>query len=104
MLPFLIYFVAGALTGYHLYTLIALAAYGAPFNPLEFVAFMGSVGLVLAGYVSLFRPYAAARIALIASLLVWGFYGPAIAKLTRARFASVAIVTASPQLSPASPI
>ncbi len=98
MLPFLVYFAAGSLTGYQLYTLIALAVYGAPFNPLEFVAFLGSVGLLLASYVSLFRPHAAARIALISALFVWSFYGPAIAKLTRARFAGVAVVTSSEQI------
>ena len=91
MLPFLIYFAAGALAGYHVYTLMALAVYGAPLNPLEFVALLGSVGLLIASYVSVFRPYAAARIALIAALMVWSFYGPAIAKLTRARLAGVAV-------------
>jgi hypothetical protein len=83
MLPFCLYFVAGVITGFHVLTLLALAVYGAPSSPLELVSLMGSLGLVIAAYVSLFKPHAAARLALLASLAVWCFYGPAIAKSIR---------------------
>ena len=85
MLPFAIYFIAGTVTGFHVYTLLSLAVYGAPFNPLEFVSLLGSFGLLIAAYVSLFRPNAGARIALIAALTVWCFYGPAVARILRTR-------------------
>ena len=80
MLPFCLYFVAGVITGFHVYTLVILTVDGAPFNPFEFVSLLGSLCLLVAAYVSLFRPYAAARLALLASLAIWCFYGPAIAK------------------------
>lgn len=80
MLPFFLYFVASLITGFHVYTLLALAVYGAPANPLELVSLLGSLCLLIAAYVSLFKPNAAARLALIACLAIWCFYGPAIAK------------------------
>ena len=84
MLPFILYFVTGVATGFHVYTLL-FAAYGAPLNPLELVSLLGSLCLLIAAYISLFRPHAAGRLALIACLLMWCFYGPAIANLVRAR-------------------
>jgi hypothetical protein len=84
MLPFCLYFVAGIATGFHVYTL-ALAIYGATLNPLEFVSLLGSLCLLIAAYVSLSKPNAAAKIALLASLMIWCFYGPAIAKSVRTR-------------------
>ncbi|MFZ0299991.1 MAG: hypothetical protein WAM13_16685 [Candidatus Sulfotelmatobacter sp.] len=85
MLPFCLYFVAGIVTGFHVYTL-ALAMYGARLNPLELVSLLGSLCLLIAAYVSLFKPNAAAKIALLASLMIWCFYGPAIAKSVRTKF------------------
>jgi len=86
MLPFVLYFVTGVVTGFHIYTLLSFAAaYGAPLNPLELVSLLGSFCLFFAAYLSLFRPYAAGRLALIACLFMWCFYGPAIANLVRAR-------------------
>jgi len=85
MLPFLLYFVAGVITGFHVYTLLALTVYGVPFNPLELVALLGSLCLLIAAYVSLFKPFAAARLALLACLALWCFYGPAIAKSIRTK-------------------
>jgi hypothetical protein len=83
MLPFFLYFVASVITGFHVYTLLALTVYGAPSNPLELVSLLGSLCLLISAYVSLFKPYAAARLALIACLAIWCFYGPAIAKSIR---------------------
>ncbi len=85
MLPFLLYFVAGVITGFHVYTLLALTVYGVPFNPLELVALLGSLCLLIAAYLSLFKPFAAARLALLACLALWCFYGPAIAKSIRTK-------------------
>jgi hypothetical protein len=84
MLPFCLYFVAGIVTGLHVYTL-ALAMYGAQLNPLELVSLLGSLCLLAAAYVSLSKPNAAAKIALLASLMIWCFYGPAIAKSVRTK-------------------
>jgi hypothetical protein len=86
MFPFCLYFVVAVITGFHVYTLLALAVYGAPSNPLELVSLVGSLGLLIAAYVSLFKPSAAARIALLACLAIWCFYGPAIAKSVRTKF------------------
>lgn len=43
MLPFSLYFAASVITGFHVYTLLALAVYGAPPNPLELVSLLGSL-------------------------------------------------------------
>ena len=49
-------------------------------DPLELVSLVGSLCLIIAAYLSLFKPHAAARLALLASLAIWCFYGPAIAR------------------------
>src|ERR1700739_2051599 len=84
MLPFCLYFVAGIVTALHVYTL-ALAVYGAGLNPFELVSLLGSLCLLIAAYVSLSKPNVAAKIALLASLMLWCFYGPAIAKSVRTK-------------------
>ncbi|MGA2335581.1 MAG: hypothetical protein WA383_11920 [Terriglobales bacterium] len=80
MIPFFLYLAAGVATGFHVYTLLMLAVVGAPVDLLEFVSLAGSLGLLVAAYLSLFKPNAAARLALPASLAIWCFYGPAIAR------------------------
>ena len=92
MLPFFLYFVTGIVTGFHVYTLLSLSVYGAPFNPLELVSLLGSLGLVIAACLSLFRPFAAGRLALVAALAIWCFYGPAVAKIVGTRIGAANIV------------
>ena len=87
MLPFLLYFTTGVVTGFHVYTLLSFAVNGAPFHPLELISLWGSLCLLIAAYISLFRPFAAGRLALVASLAIWCFYGPAIANMVRSRHA-----------------
>ena len=87
MLPFLLYLIAGLLTGLQVYSLVALGAYGAPVSPLEFLSLLGSLTLLVAAYVSLWRPRAGARVALIAALLIWCFYAPATLNTVRGRLA-----------------
>jgi hypothetical protein len=93
MLPFILYFVTAVVTGFHLYSLLSFALYGSPFNLLELVALLGSFGVLIAAYVSLFRPQAGARLALIACLAMWCFYAPALAKLVRAKMAKPAAIS-----------
>jgi len=78
MLPFFLYLVAGAVTGCHVYTLLMLAMLGAPVDPLELVSMAGSLCLLVAAYLSLFKPRAAAKLALLASLAIRCFYSPAM--------------------------
>ena len=93
MLPFLLYFLAGTVTGFHVYTLLSMTLFGVAFNPLELVSLLGSSGLLIAASVSLFKPHVAARIALVACLLTWSFYGPAIASVVRNKFGKQAVVS-----------
>ena len=88
MLPFILYLVTAVVTGFHLWSLLSFALYGAPFNLLELVSLLGSLCLLIAAYVSLFRPHVGARLALIACLVMWCFYAPAIAKLVRTKLSS----------------
>jgi hypothetical protein len=85
MFPFCLYFITGIITGFHVYTLMLLSLYGVPINPLEFVSLLGSLCLLIAAYLSLFKPRAAAKLALLASLSIWCFYAPALAKSIRTR-------------------
>ena len=89
MLPFILYVVTGVVTGLHVYTLM-FAGFGMPFNPLELISFLGSLCLLLAAYLSLFKPDAAARLALVAALAMWCFYGSALANRVRAHFGRTA--------------
>jgi hypothetical protein len=93
MLPFVIYFVTAIVTGVHLLTLLSLAAYGVTVSPFELLAVLGSFLTLIAAYVSLSRPYAAARIALLAAILMWSFYGPAIATYVRGRLAKRSVLS-----------
>lgn len=82
MLPFFLYSLAGAITGVHLLLLIGTRV---PLHPLQYVSLAGSLFLIVAAYLSLFRPYVAARVALLASLAIWSFYSPAIARVIESR-------------------
>jgi hypothetical protein len=93
MLPFILYFVTAVVTGLHLWNLLSFALYGAPFNLLELLSLLGSFCVLIAAYVSLFRPHASARLALIACLVMWCFYAPALAKLVRTKLAKPAAVS-----------
>jgi hypothetical protein len=93
MFPFILYFVTAVVTGFHLWSLLSFAVYGAPFNLLELLSLVGSFCLLIAAYISLFRPHAGARVALIACLVMWGFYAPAIAKLVRTKLAKPAVLS-----------
>lgn len=80
MFPFILYLVTGFISGIYIYSLLSLTLYTAGFNALELLALMGCLCLIIAAYVSLARPREGARIALIAALMIWCFFGPAIAK------------------------
>ena len=93
MLPFVLYFVTAVVTGFHVYTLLSFAVYGVPVNLLELLSLLGSFCLLIAAYISLFRPHAAARLALLACLVIWSFYAPAIAKIVRTRWVKPAAMS-----------
>ena len=80
MLPFIVYFAAGAVTAFHVYVLVGI---GKALNVLEFASLLGSVCLIVSGYISLFKPSVAAKLALIASLAAWCFYAPGIAAIAK---------------------
>jgi hypothetical protein len=84
MLPFAIYLITALLTGFHVYSLLSLAVYGVPATLLEPASLVGSVWLLAAAYVSLFRARVGAKIALPSSLLAWCFYAPALLGTMRA--------------------
>jgi hypothetical protein len=93
MLPFFLYLFAGAITGFHICTLLLATMNGGPVNSLPVIALFGSFCLLIAAYVSLYRPQAAAKIALIAALAMWSFYGPAIANVIRAKLARRSVLS-----------
>jgi hypothetical protein len=96
MLPFSLYATAGILTTVHLYLLLVFAAYAPAANLLEWVALAGSLCLLSAAGISLFKPRAAARVALIACLLLWTFYAPATVKTLQTKVLRHRVVTEHP--------
>jgi hypothetical protein len=95
MLPFILYFITAIFTSIHLLTLMSLWAYGAQVNSFELLALLVSFCLLIAAYLSLFRPYAAARLALLAALIMWSFYAPAIAHYVRGRLQKRSVLSAA---------
>jgi hypothetical protein len=93
MFPFSLYAIAGILTGVHLYLLLGLTAYAPAANLLEWIALAGSLCLLAAAGISLFKPRAAARVALIACLLIWTFYAPATVKTLQTKVLRHRVVT-----------
>jgi len=93
MLPFSVYFVTAVVTGFHMCVLLSFVVYGVPVNPLEMISLLGSFCLLIAAYLSLYKPRAAGRLALLACLAMWCFYAPAIANSVRAKFAKPAAVS-----------
>jgi hypothetical protein len=49
---------------------------GAPVNPLNCAALLGSVTLLAAGVLTLFRARIGVKLGLVGALLLWVFYGP----------------------------
>ena len=84
MLPFVLYAATGVVAAFHLYYLLVLSSFGVPQNSWEFISLLLSLGIVVCGYISLYKPVLAARIVLIAALGMWFFYGPAIVATARA--------------------
>ena len=84
MLPFILYVAAGALTAFHVYALWTAGISGVPHNILELISLLGSLCLIGSGYISVFRPARAAKLALVASLGMWCFYAPAMVATIRA--------------------
>jgi len=84
MLPFLLYATTGTITGWHIYFLLTLGAFGVPQNAWEVISLPLALCIVICAYISLYRPVLAARMALVASLGMWCFYGPAIVATSRA--------------------
>jgi hypothetical protein len=93
MLPFSLYATAGILTAVHLYLLLVFAAYAPAANLLEWVALAGSLCLLSAACISLFKPRAAARVALIACLFIWTFYAPATVKTLQTKVLRPRVIT-----------
>jgi len=57
------------------------------------ISLVGSFCLLVAAIPQPFRPYVASRVALVAALAIWYFYGPAIASLVRIRLSRPAVVS-----------
>jgi hypothetical protein len=77
MITFLLYLATAICTGWQLSQQILMGVWGKPSNPLEYLAFVGSLILLVSAYVALFSLRRARRIAIGASALLWIFYVPA---------------------------
>ena len=77
MIPFLLYTSAAFATGWQISQQILMGVWGKPSNPIEHLAFYGSLLLLLSGYVALFSPHRAAWAAIVSMVPLWVFYLPA---------------------------
>jgi len=77
MNAFLIYIITAIGTGWQLSQQILMGVWGKPSNPIEYLAFAGSMILLVSAYVALFSLSRARSIAIVASALLWMFYVPA---------------------------
>jgi hypothetical protein len=71
-----LYVVAGVVTGLHNFYLIMDMVNGAPIPLLNCAALLGSVMLLAAAVLVLFRPRVATKVGLMGSLLSWVLYAP----------------------------
>lgn len=82
----LLYFATAIVTGiYNFYQLTSMI-WGAPVNPLNCAALLGSAVLLIAGILVIFRLRASAGVGLAGSILVWVYYGPLLVIATLAPY------------------
>jgi len=71
-----LYVLTALVTGLHNFLLLTVMVNGAPFNPLNFSALLGSATLLGAAKIAPLRPRVAAAVALTGSLLLRVYYAP----------------------------
>lgn len=71
-----LYVLTALVTGLHNFYWLMGRVNGAPLNLLNFTALLGSVTLVGAAMLVLFRPHVAAGMGFAGSLLLWVYYAP----------------------------
>jgi len=76
--PFGFYLLTGLSSGVQVLSLVVFVVWGRAVRWLELLSLSGSVVLVAASVVSLFRPQRAARVALLACFALWGYYSFAL--------------------------
>jgi hypothetical protein len=74
----ILYFLTGLATGIQLWYSESQFIWGAPINPLHYVAFAGSVGLLIAAFTARREQFPLA--AIIGVILLWSFYFPFLYK------------------------
>jgi hypothetical protein len=74
-----LYVLTALVTGLHNFYWLMSVVNGAPINPLNCIALLGSATLLGAAILLPFRPRVAAKAGLAGSLLLWVFYAPLIA-------------------------
>ena len=78
MLAAALYVVTAFATAAQVYWLLAWAIWGAPTTPLQYVSLGGSLGLLVAGIVAMWKARFAGFTAAGASVAIWCFYAPAV--------------------------
>jgi hypothetical protein len=72
------YIVTGLLLTAQTYWMLAWAIWGAPTNTWEYLALLGSLTLLIAGILHIWRRRAATYLAAISEVLIWCFYAPTL--------------------------
>jgi hypothetical protein len=79
MRTLLLYMTTALATGAQVYWLMMWSIWGALTSRTQYVALCGSLALMLAALLAIWKARAAATTALCASVAIWSFYGPALA-------------------------
>jgi hypothetical protein len=87
-----LYLLTGLIAGLQVFTSLMQAVWGAPTHPVQYIALVGALSLVVASVVALFRGRAGGLVAFGASFFCWAFYLPAMwATLARSGFTLAAL-------------
>jgi hypothetical protein len=81
----LLYFVTGVVTAIPVMWALGWAVWGAPISPLEYVALLGSLILVISALMPSAKRRLAARVAFVGALAVWSCYLPAVVGMAKVR-------------------
>ncbi len=80
---FLLYLLTGCAAAVQILSLALFIVWGRPVSPLEMVALLGSITLVVLAFYGLFRPQRAARVGMLVSAGMFTYYGPAVYAASR---------------------
>ncbi|MGA8937792.1 MAG: hypothetical protein WB439_01385 [Acidobacteriaceae bacterium] len=72
-----LYVITGLVMAFVTLFLVMEGIWGAPVSPLEYIAFLGAIALVVAGILHIWKRSFGTKLVIVSLLMVWTFYLPA---------------------------